>query len=1433
MSVGVDFLGTFIGYTHTFDIASRVLLYLDYDANHPPPIPPTNQLGFVTTADFTTSDGTFFPAGTLILYVGGASEAGPGADGRRIYDAIGNPITDSNVTSTSSDDYTITHVSQQGATETVEITDNALGASETVSGVRVIYASPCGGYGTDTRKIDVQDGVTSSATLSGGYGHADLTYSGTGTASLTAGDLSSRLVGGAGTSYLNGGDGGDELVGGTGRLNFIHGGTGKNTVVIQAPPDGVTAQDIVQAGPSGDNTLLVVPPRKSARTSVTAEGTSVQITSVPGNNIPSFVVESTEFANVVIGGNLSYNDVTVGDLSGTSLATLGFDLTNEDFAIGAHSSLTIDGSPGVDYFTASSVTDTSTGDIYTLVDVNNGSQDVDVKIDGMRVATDVLTLDGMGGANHYTVNPSPTDLYTTSIQDSGPNPSDTVTINAYPYTEGSLGVTDSGVTLSYVGRIGNYTYPGTEDIDFDSHVGDVTVVAPYGSNTITASRNRGSTTILSIGPINTFHVSGLSNYTLEGNGPYNDFVITLPAVEDVPRSTHTIIDDENPGGTGTLVVDDSGSLSVGAPTHYVATATGLTRRTLVVGSSPVEYNRASVTFSAMKSVTFDTSLGTNFIDIEGTEAGAATTLNAAAGINHVSIGQTVKDLSLIAGPLSINGSAAGDSSIDLYDARRQGRVDQISVGPGTIDLGSVPINYSFIAAIVIAAPGNDLAITTSSIGNVYFATATLEVDPDDPALMMVQDLELPLVVFNNDLNALSIKEGAYGATLVVDQTPAACTTTVNLSFNGVVDVNATGGPLDLVGHIVIPGTVNVGQGSLAAIGGDVTVLDANDGALVTLNVDDSDDTRAHRNVTISSTQITGLAGADESTVIGYQGSTLAALNISGSLGTGLRRDIPPNRPGGKPRPAPFKGSVYNITGTPFSLVDPVTTLTSNGVDAVNVLIPNSNLGGYGALVIKSPRHSTSLSVLATANSAPTGGPDNGGGQVQGNGGHTVESRKRTAARKRVLTTLAARRLAVSATHVARTFAKTVASRNGHVDLKRDPPPPPPPPVVIDSNRVSGMTPMDVDFTPNELTALTVSTDNHRVDIRGTPNQGAVGSVVTSLINFHGAITVGDGAGRLSRVQGALHITNPSGPISSLIVDGSAEPGKQSVTISPGVISGLAPAKITYPALDVTVVHLMGGTGGNTFHVVGTEPRVPVTIDGGSGANTLIGPNLKRTWTINARDAGNVNNVTFQRVGNLTGGKRADTFVLSDGASLSGGVDGGKGLNTLDMSAQNRDIIVNLAMGTATAVGGHVVNISNVIGGLRNSILVGDGQANSLRGGAGRNLLIGGGGSAQVTGGTGDNILIAGITSYELEPAALDALMQEFARTDEDFVTRLAHLLSGDGTNGDARLNPTTVQTVKARNVLSGGPGNNWFFKSSGNDTIKAGTLRPGNVVTKL
>src|SRR5207248_4241011 len=106
--------------------------------------------------------------------------------------------------------------------------------------------------------------------------------------------------------------------------------------------------------------------------------------------------------------------------------------------------------------------------------------------------------------------------------------------------------------------------------------------------------------------------------------------------------------------------------------------------------------------------------------------------------------------------------------------------------------------------------------------------------------------------------------------------------------------------------------------------------------------------------------------------------------------------------------------------------------------------------------------------------------------------------------------------------------------------------------------------------------------------------------------------------------------------------------------APGVID-FAPANISYVTADVGAVDLVGGTGADVFRAVATLPGVPVAIDGGGGADTLVGPDLLNNWRVNAPDAGSVGNVSFTRVGGLTGGALDDKFILASGAGLSGRV----------------------------------------------------------------------------------------------------------------------------------------------------------------------------------
>src|SRR5207237_7309890 len=125
------------------------------------------------------------------------------------------------------------------------------------------------------------------------------------------------------------------------------------------------------------------------------------------------------------------------------------------------------------------------------------------------------------------------------------------------------------------------------------------------------------------------------------------------------------------------------------------------------------------------------------------------------------------------------------------------------------------------------------------------------------------------------------------------------------------------------------------------------------------------------------------------------------------------------------------------------------------------------------------------------------------------------------------------------------------------------------------------------------------------------------------------------------------------------------------------------------------------------------------------------------------------------------------------------------------------------------------DFQNATRGKGSSILIGAIGANSvLTGGAGRNLLIAGFGvPATLIGNAGDSILIGGATDYDGNVAALQAIMAEWARTDEDYDARVANLLNGHGV---PRLDATTVHYNYGGNVLRGGDGRSFFFGRKAN-----------------
>src|SRR5262249_10622902 len=144
-------------------------------------------------------------------------------------------------------------------------------------------------------------------------------------------------------------------------------------------------------------------------------------------------------------------------------------------------------------------------------------------------------------------------------------------------------------------------------------------------------------------------------------------------------------------------------------------------------------------------------------------------------------------------------------------------------------------------------------------------------------------------------------------------------------------------------------------------------------------------------------------------------------------------------------------------------------------------------------------------------------------------------------------------------------------------------------------------------------------------------------------------------------------------------------------------------------LDSTAPVLIDtGTGGATFQVQNLTGAPALTLNGSGGNNTLQGPNSANTWQISGTNSGTLNAaVNFNSIQNLTGGTGNDTFQFQTGGSLTGKIDGGGGTNTLDYSAYQGNILVDLLLNTASLVGQGVFNMANVTGSQGNSLIVGD------------------------------------------------------------------------------------------------------------------------------
>ncbi len=109
---------------------------------------------------------------------------------------------------------------------------------------------------------------------------------------------------------------------------------------------------------------------------------------------------------------------------------------------------------------------------------------------------------------------------------------------------------------------------------------------------------------------------------------------------------------------------------------------------------------------------------------------------------------------------------------------------------------------------------------------------------------------------------------------------------------------------------------------------------------------------------------------------------------------------------------------------------------------------------------------------------------------------------------------------------------------------------------------------------------------------------------------------------------------------------------------------------------LTTMNLNGFDGGDTFTYVPTSAGAFVfNAHGGTGADTLQGPNGATTWNVTAANLGNITGLVaaFRFVEALTGGTGSDTFNVKAFASGTPTVAGGDGTDTLNYNAEGRPV----------------------------------------------------------------------------------------------------------------------------------------------------------------
>jgi CSLREA domain-containing protein len=342
--------------------------------------------------------------------------------------------------------------------------------------------------------------------------------------------------------------------------------------------------------------------------------------------------------------------------------------------------------------------------------------------------------------------------------------------------------------------------------------------------------------------------------------------------------------------------------------------------------------------------------------------------------------------------------------------------------------------------------------------------------------------------------------------------------------------------------------------------------------------------------------------------------------------------------------------------------------------------------------------------------------------------------------------------------------------------------------------------------------------------------GFVGSTVTVHLRVTdniGLQSFDDATIRIDNVAPTAHITGPSTGV-------RGQPRSFTLSASDPAAADRA-AGFTY-AIDFdgngTVDQIIGPGAPGRITITHTYTRlgtftVRVTATDKDGGTSVTATHIIRIKVFDLQDdpgdAGTSS--TALVVGGSTGD---DTIAFNATQSAPGTI-------TLVVNGVKQGSFTGLTR--LIAYGGAGNDTIRVAGAITLPTLLDGGAGNdTLRGGNGNNILLGDSGADILTGGNQRDILIGGATLWDANAVALCQLMNEWSRTDADYLMRIGHLRDGrrGGRNGKFVLNATTVVDDSAIDVLFGNAGGDWFFaRTSGRSRDRVIDRKSGEVLTSL